>query len=215
MLKQVFSEQLFASPLLGFELPDADNLNAGLLAAISARRSVEPGKRISNNRGWHSENDLFVRPEPAFQALAGHITRALIRLIKSTVPAFDLTQHDVEGEGWVNVNHKGAFNAPHGHGAYLWSGCYYVQVPKVTSGNSGILEFMDPRNISGTAAGLRPNVFAPKYQVRPSAGRMMIFPSYLVHWVYPNEEEEERVSIAFNVKVVTRNNIIISGETKP
>ena len=26
----------------------------------------------------------------------------------------------------------------------------------------------------------------------------MIFPSYLVHWVYPNEAGGERVTIAFN-----------------
>ena len=29
---------------------------------------------------------------------------------------------------------------------------------------------------------------------------MIIFPSYLRHWVYPNEEESERVSIAFNIR---------------
>jgi len=27
---------------------------------------------------------------------------------------------------------------------------------------------------------------------------MILFPSYLVHWVYPNEADTERWSIAFN-----------------
>ena len=212
MLKQLFTRQLFSSPLLAFEMPDAAVLNHNLMEAISARRAVEPGKTVSNYHGWHSENDLFQRPEPAFQTLAGHITRTLLRMIRGSVPAFNLAQHDVEGEGWVNVNGNGAFNAPHGHGAYLWSGVYYVQVPPETTGKSGMLEFLDPRSITTAANNLRPDVFAPKFQVSPVAGQMMIFPSYLVHWVYPNEEQMERVSIAFNAKIVSRGNKTITGE---
>ncbi len=212
MLKQIFTQQLFASPLIGFEVTDAEMLNEQLMEAIDARRKVEPGKRMSNHHGWHSENDLFVRQEQAFKNLTGHITRALLQLIKSTVPAFDLARHDIEGEGWVNVNGHRALNVPHAHGAYLWSGVYYVQVPEKSHEKSGMLEFLDPRNIVSSSPRLRPNVLAPKFQVRPSAGKMFIFPSYLVHWVYPNEEESERVSIAFNAKIVTREHNVLNTD---
>jgi len=40
--------------------------------------------------------------------------------------------------------------------------------------------------------------FRMKKKLRPAPGEMILFPSYLVHWVYPNETDEERWSIAFN-----------------
>ena len=45
-----------------------------------------------------------------------------------------------------------------------------------------------------------PPASIPGSSVKPKAGLLMIFPSYLRHWVYPNEEESERVSIAFNIR---------------
>jgi len=47
-------------------------------------------------------------------------------------------------------------------------------------------------------------LFPSKVQFRPVAGTMLIFPSFLKHWVYPNQDDEERVSIAFNARVEPR-----------
>ena len=69
-LKQILARPLFAAPLRGFEVPDQQRLNAALLASIAVRRQAEPGVKISNEWGWHSENDLFTRQEPSFRALA-------------------------------------------------------------------------------------------------------------------------------------------------
>ena len=38
-----------------------------------------------------------------------------------------------------------------------------------------------------------------------------MFPSYLRHWVYPNESEEERVTIAFNARFA-KTSALDSGE---
>jgi uncharacterized protein (TIGR02466 family) len=203
-VKQLFARPLFPSPLRGYDIPDAARLNAALLAVIAERRQTEPGQKVSNEFGWHSGNDLFARPEAPFRTLAAHITATLIALIRETVPAFDLALHDVEGEGWVNVNGKGAFNTPHAHGEYLWSGCYYVSLPDASSHSSGMIEFIENRQVRGLPADLEAPIFSSKFQLRPRSGMMLIFPSYLQHWVYPNQEDAERVSIAFNAKVVTR-----------
>ena len=42
--------------------------------------------------------------------------------------------------------------------------------------------------------------FSPKRTLTPKEGMILIFPSYLRHWVYPNEEDEDRISMAFNFK---------------
>lgn len=204
LLEKVRAYNLFASPLHIYAVKDAQSLNAALLPLINARRAEEAGVTISNELGWHSSSDFFLRQEPAFRQLAARITQALIALTRTTVPDFDLAKYDIEGEGWINVNDKGAFNSPHVHGEYLWSGCYYVSMPQTASVKSGMIEFIENRQIRGLPASLSAPIFSPKFQVRPQAGMLLIFPSYLQHWVYPNLEEDARISIAFNAKIVSR-----------
>jgi uncharacterized protein (TIGR02466 family) len=207
-LKVVGTEMLFASPLSVFELPDAAELNAGILAAARAMRNSEPGVSISNQLGWHSGHDFFLRPEPCFQALGQQIVQALMHIAgedaATRLPGFNLQTHDIEGQGWININGQGAFNTPHDHAGFQWSGCYYAAVPETSQGRSGQIEFLDSRGgLNGnTLPGSR--VYATKFQVRPYPGLLLIFPSYLRHWVYPNLEDAERISIAFNAKIVTR-----------
>lgn len=204
-IKQFMSEQMFASPISGFELPNAADLNQALIADCAKRRGNEPGLSVSNQLGWHSERDLFSRPEDSFRQLCQQISAVLVHVVKATLPAFDLVKQDIEGQGWVNINGKGGFNTPHDHTGFHWSGCYYVSVPDNAHERSGIIEFLDPRGSTGIRAPDVSMLFAPKFQVRPRAGTMLIFPSYLRHWVYPNQDEEDRISIAFNARIVERN----------
>jgi uncharacterized protein (TIGR02466 family) len=46
--------------------------------------------------------------------------------------------------------------------------------------------------------------FAGKYRLSPQTGQLLNFPSWLRHWVYPNESNELRVSVAFNLRFVKR-----------
>ncbi len=99
---------------------------------------------------------------------------------------------------WMNANPPGGFNAPHTHPGAHWSGVYYVSQPTVETGTSGMIEFLDPRTDLPNWRILKSPAFRAKKKIRPAAGEIVIFPSYLMHWVYPNETDEERVSIAFN-----------------
>ena len=93
---------------------------------------------------------------------------------------------------------RGASKRPHTHPGAHWSGVYYVAQPAVAPGNSGMIEFVDPRSDLPNWRILKAPPFRMKKKLRPQPGDLILFPSYLVHWVYPNEAEEERVSIAFN-----------------
>jgi len=203
-LKKIITEQLFSSPLSGFEVPDAAELNRGLISASNERRSAEAGMRVTNQYGWHSDRDLFSRPEPAYRTLCSHITGALIYTAQTTLNGFSLETHDIQGQGWVNINGKGGFNTPHDHGSFHWSGCYYASIPETAEERSGNIEFLDPRGCVGFNPAEVSLIFAPKFQVAPKAGQMLIFPSYLRHWVYPNQEDADRISIAFNARIVRR-----------
>ena len=67
-------DSLFPTPLVHFTLTDHLALNAPLVDEIAVRRAAEPGVSRTNRLGWHSETDLFERPEPAQEALAKALT---------------------------------------------------------------------------------------------------------------------------------------------
>ena len=161
-------------------------------------RAVSDGAQKSNRGGWHSEGNLFEEEASCFRtvrALAEEAVFAGNARIGAKARREDLS---LKIFAWMNANPQGGFNAPHSHPGAHWSGVYYVAQPEVTVGNSGMIEFIDPRTDLPNWRILGASAFKLKKKLRPEPGEMILFPSYLVHWVYPNESEEERVSIAFN-----------------
>jgi uncharacterized protein (TIGR02466 family) len=198
------ADPLFASPLLRFALPQAAGLNALLLAEIAALQAASPGIAVSNRHGWHSALDFFRRPEPGCAALAAQLRAATAAATRQVAPGFDLAAHATQEEGWINVNGPGAYNAPHDHPGWAWSGTYYVAVPEGGPAHAGLLEFLDPRTGANVFAPRGAACFLPKVQLRPRAGELVIFPAFLRHWVTPNETAAPRISVAFNARFVPR-----------
>jgi uncharacterized protein (TIGR02466 family) len=194
-------EALFASPVFTYHVRDAQRLNSELLSDIKALQLTAAGIGRSNQGGWHSSRDFFERPEASFRQLGRALLLGVKEATLEIMPDVNFEALNARVNGWVNVNPTGAYNTPHDHGGYSWSGCYYVQVPHSDTGRSGMIEFLDPRtNMSSHQFGSL-QLFGSKALRRPQAGSFLLFPSYLMHWVYPNEEEQDRISIAFNVRL--------------
>ena len=98
------------------------------------------------------------------------------------------------------MNSTHAYNSPHRHSGYIWSGTYYVNVPEGDNRQSGAIEFADPRYIDKNNRLPNSPLFKDNLHFKPTSGSMVIFPSYLLHWVTPNEDKEDRISIAFNAR---------------
>jgi uncharacterized protein (TIGR02466 family) len=195
-------DALFFSPLLTFQLPGATELNRTLSAEIAAMRAQSAGIQRSNKNGWHSECDFFARTEPGCRELGAAILDSVQQATLKIVPSFDSKSVEIQAIGWINVSGKGAFNAPHDHPGWVWSGTYYVAVPSGPSVHSGDIEFLDPRVLAITVDGA--NCFAGPVTRQPEPGMLLVFPSYLRHWVYPNEQDCDRISVAFNARFVHR-----------
>ena len=119
--------------------------------------------------------------------------------MKSYDENFNPEAIDARFAGWINVNAKGGSNLIHSHPNSHWSGVLYIQQPNDVTGNSGMIEFINPNQEGRDLAGLLPkNGFDPIMRIRPKAGQMVIFPSYLLHSVYPNDSDQDRITIAFN-----------------
>jgi uncharacterized protein (TIGR02466 family) len=198
MLEPVTSEKLFYTPLLRFRLPDHEALDEALLAHGERLRAVNEGVAKSNRGGWHSEGNLFDDPTEPVQTLRRAAVLSVMEATRSVTSKVDPARLETKIFAWMNMNPTGGFNAPHTHPGAHWSGVYYVRQPKVDSGNSGMIEFLDPRSDLPNWRLFQSKAFRPKRKIRPEAGEIVLFPSYLVHWVYPNEAGGERVTIAFN-----------------
>lgn len=195
-------ELIFATPLLRFHHPNPHPLNADLWRDGLAWQHQSAGIQRSNQHGWHSPNDLFTRHEASFAHLRDWILSRCNKASKLLRPDFDPAQQQPISEAWANINGPSAFNAPHDHAGFHWSGVYYVRVPDAGSAESrsGNLELLDPRScIAGHCLPATPG-FAPKLRIIPKPGVLIVFPSYLRHWVYPNDQPEARMSIAFNLR---------------
>ena len=198
MIEQTSSELLFSTPLMRFRVADHRALDRELLAEGERLRTQSAGVQKSNRGGWHSEGNLFSSGPPCIANLREAAVAAVIAATRTAGSKVDPETLRLKLFGWMNINPPGGFNAPHTHPGAHWSGVYYVAQPAVETGNSGMIEFLDPRSDLPHWRLFRAKPFRSKRKVRPEAGEIVLFPSYLVHWVYPNETGEERVTIAFN-----------------
>ncbi len=198
MIEQTKYEKLFSTPLLRFRVPGHKALNEALLEAGGRLRLQDEGASKSNRGGWHSSGNLFDQKEPCFSVLGQAAEAAVLAATRNITKKVDPATLSLKLFAWMNANPPGGFNAPHTHPGAHWSGVYYVSQPEIETGSSGMIEFLDPRSDLPNWRILGASAFGMKKKIRPKPGQMILFPSYLVHWVYPNESDEDRVSVAFN-----------------
>jgi uncharacterized protein (TIGR02466 family) len=196
---------LFATPILISDLPDAAALNADLRAVITKHEVAHPGTQHSNLGGWQSDWDMDRWGGPAAIKLL-----AVGRNIANQATTDRLGNPVVvtwKANMWANINRSGHGNEFHSHPGSFWSGVYYVDDGGIDADPSlgGELEFMDPR-------GPGPAMYAPHLAfgklglsvganetVRPKSGRLVMFPSWVLHQVRPYGGNAQRISIAFNL----------------
>ena len=99
---------------------------------------------------------------------------------------------------WANFGAPGVAHIAHHHANNYLSGVYYVDAP--AGGN--VITFHDPR--------FQVEQIVPRVRVRNAhnstahsvavqSGQLILFPAWLVHSVPPNDSNEMRISISFNI----------------
>lgn len=126
----------FSSPIRRIASSDAERVNPVPIAEAKTIKAQSPEIQRSNRQGWHSDTDLMSRTEPGLAEHARFIEKAINSATKSIAPNFPLEEYRLVSEGWTNINSKHAYNKPHSHGGFMWSGCWHVTVPEVSNGPS-------------------------------------------------------------------------------
>ena len=182
----------FPTPIYILDIKNK-NLNTELERDIINWMNQDRGIIRTNVKGWHSTTNMHTKPE--FKKLVNALYEAQNKIYIEE----HLESEPFLGNMWANVNPPGGMNRAHQHPNSLWSGVYYVKAPK----KSGYLKVDDPRS---SASMIRPNHKEGKLPTRlyrethyePIAGRCIMFPSWLMHCVDPNESNDIRISVSFN-----------------
>jgi uncharacterized protein (TIGR02466 family) len=180
-------------------VPDAEAMNQDLRALILADEARYLSLGRSNIGGWHSRPDFLNRSESAVCALTTWITWAVRKMVDATAGPGAFTG-TLSASAWASVCRAGAYHAPHSHPDSAWSGVYYVDAGTASPDRpfSGVLGFLDPR--AGVEAVSAPgDPYGEPVRVRPEARLLVIFPSWLYHWVHPYAEQSPRIAVSFNV----------------
>jgi uncharacterized protein (TIGR02466 family) len=175
---------LFETPIWGFMLNDQNLQTFDYTDYIIGLRENEYTQTKSNMGGWQSRDNIH--EDAIFQEFNQSIISAAKGILK------DYTQLEPYIQSmWANINLKGDFNAHHTHEGEL-SGVYYCNVPE----KSGKLILVDPKVRSYVSA-----IKSSNFPIQPERLALIIFPSWLEHYVQPSQSDDFRISISFNIGI--------------
>ena len=145
---------------------------------------------------WQSVKNNKLYELPKYKELGKMALNACIKYIDLLEYKLD----DIELTGmWSNVLKPGETHPPHTHSNNFISGVYYVQAdndPKTPA-----INFIDPRVQTCV---LQPQqkrytiYNSTRHSLPARVNRMILFPSWLSHFVPINYSKSDRISIAFN-----------------
>lgn len=192
---------LFPTPVACFQVPNANAINSGLEKAVLSREESGQGGKRSNIGGWQSVDNLIEWPEPEVVELVDTMRFAVLNMI-SILTNKTRFEAAVSIFAWANINRSGSYNQVHTHPHNHWSGVYYVKPGEFDDDDvdyPGQLQIHDPRDRADMYMHPGSPVGKP-FRIKPEAGMMVMFPSWLSHSVNVFYSQTTRISIAFNAQ---------------
>lgn len=203
----------FAVPMAQDFLPNADALNKELRALFLARESeggayANPNPSLAQQAGvFESDFNLFSWPEPCVQALRAFCWATLGRTLADLngYTPDEMQKLQIFSHTWFHITRQGGFTILHTHPMASWSGVYCVDPGEARDDRpeSGVLRFHNPHHYSNMFLDsgnqrLRAPYHHGTWNIRFTAGQLVLFPSWLQHEVMPFYGSDERITVAFN-----------------
>ena len=153
------------------------------------------GSKLSNAGGWQSNSFAI-----------GNKGDLLHKFLINCIDGFPPIRESISLyiTAWVNINKKGDYNIKHNHPSSDLSGVLWIKCPK----KCGDIIFDNPSGFedfdtleSYTQEFKNQTNFYNTYFFTPTEGRILVFPAHLNHHVEPNESNEDRISVSFNIQL--------------
>lgn len=191
---------LFPSPVIKIDTkPEFNDIRGDLINFCYSERENSPiGIDRSNNGGWHSE---LLLEEERFHKYKKFIEKYIEKSFESFVNS---GVKIIPNSYWININGINSVNTEHNHPGSDISGCFWIK----SSEYSGTLRFTNPNDFIHYSLLKTFNFesksqyyFSERYFFKPIEGEMILFPSNMNHCVFENKDDNDRISIAFNLKI--------------
>lgn len=196
---------LWPTTFLRRQLENTDAANQALLQQILDAEAATSDMTVN-----YALENLFASSTPASNWLKQCINKSIVEYFKRISIDYDIEWHI---QGWANINRRGDYHNLHNHPHSYLSGTYYVSVPPPDGGinsntgkagsrsdlNPNAISFFDPRPQANMTAIANDGQIDPELRIQPAPGLLLLWPSFLHHWVHPNLSEDIRVSVSFNV----------------
>jgi len=203
----------FAVPFGQTVYPDPDRLNSALREVIlgmerSGDEFRNPNPLVQQPPGlYESKFEFFARSEACIQTLRTFCWKTLADLIRAvSAPVEDEPPPwQIMSQTWFHVTRTGGHFGYHNHPMASWSGVYCVADGQPDAGvpNNGALVFPHPLAAANSfldpaTANLQWPFSRGNLSMNLSPGHLVLFPSWLGHYVTPFVGEAERITVAFN-----------------
>ena len=168
---------LFEFPSYQYQISDWEFKKKGLLGRIKSsefrRTKLQTFEtdRQTNNKSYVRYLEEFLRPE-------------LFEFCQEAQVTCSMT------DAWVVRYDKGDHQTVHNHRGWGFSGIIYVEFdPKVHTPSCFVAPWQNPREDTTSLA----------YPTDVKEGTMIIFPSYTLHFVHPNQTRKRRTVLSFDL----------------
>tara|TARA_Y100000004_G_C8771952_1_gene351106 strand:+ start:117 stop:716 length:600 start_codon:yes stop_codon:yes gene_type:complete len=188
----------FSSPIASFNYDKHEDIQNDLIKyCYQLREEDSGGVTASNINGWQSGGlecpDILLPVIDSVNELVEYMINQ------------QLYCHE-HGKMWVNINGKGSSNQCHQHPGADFAAIYYVKVPPDADCGTLLIEnpntFSQYQFLQAIAPDMQQHTNTSTFMsLMPKPGDFVIFPSNLVHSVTTNNVDDDRISIAWNIKI--------------
>ena len=197
-----YDDFVFTSPIdVPAQYSDIASLNSELLATLQNWHNMKRNPLAQSlSRGTQTTGTLFNRDNPHIDALQAALASTIKRLLLTLPddPSHPLLQRRTEDihftASWSVQLESEGFHKPHVHPKGWYSSVYYVDVPDSVSCESDKSGWL---NLGKPGVKLPTELQAEKW-VKPVAGNLTIFPSYMWHGTEPFKAPVKRTTVAFD-----------------
>ena len=155
------------------------------------------GQVKSNRGGWHSQFFNMNNDNIISHTLAKGFGKSIFTSLEPSL--------EISITYWIMINCPNSYNTSHTHPDSHFSGVLWVKVPE----NSGKIKFDNPFSHTGFVEASsyldevkNQTAFFHTMTFDPKVGKMLTFPSTLRHEVMPNESDEDRIAISYNMHIM-------------
>ncbi|ADZ92279.1 hypothetical protein GV054_15410 [Marinomonas mediterranea] len=205
------AQDIWATPLFSFTLPDHDFLKDDLITHIR-HSEKQQGRAIDSlvaetakHNLSESTFDFLDSEDPTVMELRRLLEEAILEVVTDLNQTFWPDGAEAEShiiESWYHVTKSGGYHDMHSHPNCSWCGIYYLDPGNTSETDSigGKNRFYDPR-VNADHFGDPATAYIGGHgvwDITPQSGQVVLFPSYLKHSALPYFGKQDRIVIAFN-----------------